>query len=327
MRGEYTMIKQVLVMGGSYFIGKKIVEVLLENDYIVYTLNRGSKENNDKKVINLKCDRNDSEQMNNILSKYLFDIVIDVSGLNESQAEVLYNSLNKESLKKFIFISSSAVYDIENFSIPYSEETPLKENKYWTSYGLNKIEAEDFLIGRFQNTQTNLIILRPPYVYGENNYAQRESFIFEHICNNKPIIIPNDGSTYLQFIYTTDLANIILNLLNTILDKIFIFNVGNKKAIRIKEWIKCCQEVVGKEAKIIEYDYNNYNRKEREFFPFFNYDNVLDVSKINKFYNIETNFKIGLKNSFEWYCNNSDSILFKEDVTENEKNILSELNY
>lgn len=321
------MIKQVLVMGGSYFIGKKIVDVLLENNYIVYTLNRGTRENNDKRVINLKCDRNDSEQMNTILSKYLFDIVIDVSGLNESQVEILYNSLNKENLKKFLFISSSAVYDVENFSIPYSEETPLKENKYWTSYGLNKIEAEDFLIEKLQNTQTDLIILRPPYVYGENNYAQRESFIFEHLCNNKPIIIPNDGSTYLQFIYTTDLANIILRLLNTSLNKVSIFNVGNKKAITIKEWIECCAKVVGKEAKIIEYDYNNYNRKERDFFPFFNYDNVLDVSKSNKLYNTETDFKIGLKNAFEWYCNNSDNIFFKESVTENEQNILKELNY
>ena len=321
------MIKQVLVMGGSYFIGKKIVEVLLDKGYVVYTLNRGSKENNDKRVINLKCDRNDSEQMNTILGKYLFDIVIDVSGLNESQVEVLYNSLNKDKLKKVIFISSSAVYDVENFTIPYSEETPLKENKYWTSYGLNKIEAEELLIEKFKNTQTDLIILRPPYVYGENNYAQRESFIFEHICNNKPVIIPNNGSTYLQFIYTTDLANIVLNLLNTTLDKVSIFNVGNKKAITIKEWIECCADIVGKEVKIIEYDYNNYNRQERDFFPFFNYDNVLDISKINKLYNTETDFKIGLKNSFEWYCNNVDTILLKENVTVNEENILRELNY
>ncbi|PRR82524.1 NAD-dependent epimerase/dehydratase family protein [Clostridium vincentii] len=321
------MIKQVLVMGGSYFIGKKIVDALLDNNYSVYTLNRGTRENNDKRVINLKCDRNDTEQINTILSKYSFDIVIDVSALNESQVEILYNSLNKENLKQFVFISSSAVYDVENFSIPYSEETPLKENKYWTSYGTNKIEAEYFLIEKFQNTQRDLIILRPPYVYGENNYAQRESLIFEHICNDKPIIIPYNGSTSLQFIYTTDLANIILNLLNTNLDRISIFNVGNKKAITIKEWIECCAKVVGKKAKVIEYDYNNYNRKERDFFPFFNYNNVLDISKISKLYNIETDFSIGLKNAFEWYCNNVDSIFFKENVTQNEQNILGELNY
>lgn len=61
------MTKQVLVMGGSYFIGKKIVDVLLNNNYSVYTLNRGTKENIDKRIINLKCDRNNREQMNKIL--------------------------------------------------------------------------------------------------------------------------------------------------------------------------------------------------------------------------------------------------------------------
>ena len=34
--------KRVLVMGGSYFIGRRVVEVLVENNYEVYTLNRGT---------------------------------------------------------------------------------------------------------------------------------------------------------------------------------------------------------------------------------------------------------------------------------------------
>ncbi|ADL50652.1 NAD-dependent epimerase/dehydratase family protein [Clostridium cellulovorans] len=321
------MKKQVLLMGGSYFIGKKIVDILLDNDYSIYTLNRGTREDNDKRVINLKCDRNDAEEMKNILSKYVFDIVIDVSALNRLQAEILYDSLNKENLKQFLFISSSAVYDVENFSIPYNEETPLKENKYWTAYGANKIEAESFLIESFQQTKTNLIIIRPPYVYGENNYAQRESFIFEHICSDRPIIIPNSGNTYLQFIYTTDLANIILTLLNAKLDTISIFNVGNKKSFTIKEWIECCENVAGKKARIIEYDYKKYNRCVRDFFPFFDYDNVLDTSKINEFYSNETDFEHGLKIAFGWYCNNKDSIIFKEDIIRNEESIIMDLNY
>lgn len=319
------MRKKVLVMGGSYFIGKKIVDVLLENDYSVCILNRGTKENNDDSIINLKCDRNDTEQMKSVLSNHFFDIVIDVSGLNQLQVEILYDSLNKENLKKFVLISSSAVYDVENLNIPYKEEDPLNENKYWTDYGKNKIEAENFLIGKFQDSNTDLVILRPPYVYGENNYAQRESFIFDHICNNKPIIIPNDGSTYLQFIYTTDLANIILNLINKDLGGVSIFNVGNKKPLTIREWVECCSKVVGKQAKIIEYDYHHYNRNERDFFPFFNYDNVLDISKINEIYSNETDFEIGLRNCFEWYSNNVDNISFKENISLNEKEILGEI--
>ncbi len=71
----------------------------------------------------------------------------------------------------------------------------------------------------FSKTNCDLIILRPLYVYGEYNYAQRESFIFEHLENNRLIIIPNKGELRLQFIYSTDLANIIVKLLKVILKK------------------------------------------------------------------------------------------------------------
>ncbi|MBU5311149.1 NAD-dependent epimerase/dehydratase family protein [Tissierella carlieri] len=318
------MKKKVLIMGGSYFIGKKIADVFCENKYDVFTLNRGTKKQDYENVYNLICDRNDSKQMENILSKYKFNIVIDVSGLNKAQAEILYKSLNKQELESFVFISSSAVYDVDNLIFPFKENDILKENSYWTSYGQNKIEAENYYIESFKNSFTDIIILRPPYVYGENNYAQRESFIFDHICKDRPIIIPNHN-TYLQFIYTTDLANIIIELLKTKKQNISIFNVGNKKPVTIKEWIECCAEVVGKEAKIIEYDYKTKGRKERDFFPFFDYSNVLDTSKINCIYSEETDFMMGLKNSYDWYLENRDSIPFKENIIHNEDKIFKEL--
>lgn len=318
------MKKKVLIMGGSYFIGKKIVDVFCENKYDAFTLNRGTKVKDLDNVHNLICDRNDMKQMENILSQYKFNIVIDVSGLNKEQGETLYKSLNKQELESFIFISSSAVYDVDILEFPFKESDLLKENTYWTSYGKNKIEAEDYYIESFKDSSIDLIILRPPYVYGENNYAQRESFIFDHICKDRPIIIPNPN-TYLQFIYTTDLANIIIELLKAKKEKVSIFNVGNKKPVTIKEWIEYCAEVVGKEAKIIEYDYKSKGRKERDFFPFYDYSNVLDVDKINYIYSEETDFIMGLKNSYNWYLTNKDSISFKEDIICVEEEIFKEL--
>jgi nucleoside-diphosphate-sugar epimerase len=318
------MKKKVLIMGGSYFIGKKIVDVFCENKYDVFTLNRGTKAQNLDNVHNLICDRDDSKQMEDILSKYKFNIVIDVSALNKEQGQILYKALNKEELESFVFISSSAVYDVDSLTFPFKEDDLLKENTYWTSYGQNKIEAENYYIENFRDSSIDLIILRPPYVYGENNYAQRESFIFDHICRDRPIIIPNPN-TYLQFIYTTDLANIIIELLKIKKQNISIFNVGNKEPVTIKEWIEYCAEVVGKEAKIIEYDYKSKGRKERDFFPFYDYSNVLDVNKINRIYNVETNFVIGLKSSYDWYLKNRESISFKEDIINNEDEIFGEL--
>lgn len=315
-------VKKVLIMGGSYFIGKKIVDVMIENNYSVFTLNRGTKELNNPRITNLIGDRNEENALNVVLKDHKFDMVIDISGLDREQAEKLYNALNIDNLETFIFLSSSAVYDVKNLTIPYIETDKMKENIYWTDYGQNKIEAEGLYTEKFKNSKVKLIMLRPPYVYGEDNYAQRESFIFEHICNDKPVLIPK-SNTKLQFIYTTDLAKIILELINKPLENINIYNVGNKEAVTAREWVEACSKAVGKPVNVIEYDYKLEGRGARDFFPFADYDNVLDVSKINKIYCEETDFIEGLKVAYKWYLDNKDNIVFKENVSENEKIILN----
>lgn len=304
-------------MGGSYFIGKSILETVLGAGYEIYALNRGTTNLGNLQVNSIVCDRNNAEDMQKSLKGYSFDIVIDVSGLNLQQAQILCNSLEIDKIKKFFFISSSSVYDLDSLVAPFSEDDKLSENKYWEEYGVNKIQAEQYYIGQFFNTKTELIILRPPYVYGENNYVQRESFIFDHIYKSKPIIIPKPEFK-MQFIYTKDLANIILKLMDYKLDNVSIFNVGNKKAVSVREWIDICSEIIGEKANILEFDYIKHGYSVKEFFPFHNYDNVLDVSRINEIYSQETPMEVGLGKAFDWYMENKNIIEFKEQISKNE---------
>lgn len=316
------MTKTVLVMGGSYFIGKKIVDLLLSQDYEIYILNRGSKKVTDKRIKNLISDRNDPSMMKEVLEEHTFDAVIDVSGVSPQQINILLNSLDTSSLKQFIFISSSAVYDINNQLAPFKETDKLHSNSYWTIYSQNKIDSEKVLREYFQHKDTVLSILRPPFVYGENNYAPRETFVFEHILHNKPIIVPGDGSTRLQFIYTTDLAMIISKLLTNPPVNLNIYNVGNRNSVTMIEWIHLCEKVVDKKATIVNFDYIKHKKNITSFFPFYDYDNVLDVNKVNEFYSEETDFIEGLKTTYEWYKDNIQSISFNDKVQQAEIEIL-----
>lgn len=317
---------KVLVMGGSYFIGRRIVDKLYEKGYEVYVLNRGSRAIENSDIHSIICDRNDKETMNHILSTYNFDIVVDVCGLNEDQAEILCSSLDFDSVKKFVFISSSAVYDIEHLNIPFAEDDALGADSFWQEYGTDKIEAERYYTESLKNKDTELIILRPPYVYGENNYAQRESFIFDHIVKNQPILIPKSNPK-LQFIYTSDLAEIIIEFISRQNDKVSIYNVGNKTAVTVEQWIKHCFNVVQKSTEIIKYDYKAAGRNVRDFFPFHDYDNVLDVRKIKSIVSSETDFYYGLKKAYVWYLKERENIKFKESVSENERLILKEIRW
>lgn len=265
--------------------------------------------------------------MKEVLRGHYFDYIIDVCGLDAAQAEILVNSFEDcSSLKALIFISSSAVYDVENLQIPFKESDLLAHNRYWTTYGVDKIAAETAYRTAFANTCTKTVFLRPPYVYGENNYAQRESFIFDHLMDNRPIIIPK-SNPMLQFIYTRDLADIIAKLLplHDTMPQNSVYNVGNLEGISCRKWVKACAEAAGVTPKIIEYDYAEDGRNVRDFFPFFDYDNVLDVSRIKAIYPNETPFVEGLKNTFEWFKTNRDNIEFKPNVTQNETEILKKL--
>lgn len=318
------MADKVLVLGGSYFVGRKLVEFLTVHGYAVTVLNRGTRPLSVEGVQQICCDRNDGEGMKRALAGKTFDYVIDVSWQDVSWVEKLCDALSFDGVKKMVFISSSAVYDVEYLQIPFVETDALAENKYWTFYGQGKIDAERYYSRFLREKKTELVILRPPYIYGEYNYAQRESLIFRQLLEDKPVVIPKSNPK-LQFIYTEDLAASVDVLLKMDTGKESIFNVGNTEAVTSKEWVENCAKVTGKVPEIMEVDYAGLGRNVRDFYPFFDYDNVLNVSKICEMIKRETAFEEGLKRSFAWFLENRENITFKANVDKNLYEIIAEL--
>lgn len=316
--------KRILVLGGSYFIGKRITEILIDEGYQVYTLNRGSRPKAHPQVQQLTCDRYDAEAMRTVLSGRAFSYVVDVSGLDLRQAQNLTAALDTTQLKGFVFISSSAVYAMENpaetpdavpVSIPIPESADLGANGYWGDYGINKIHAED----HYKTwAPCPLAILRPPYVYGELNYARRESWVFEHLRLGRPIIVPPHNSR-LQFIYTSDLARIVVQLLENKVSG--TFNVGNESGISMRDWVLACAEAAGMEAKVVDCP-ADAPYTARQYFPFHDYDNVLAVDRIRAIYKEETPMALGLKRAYDWYVENRESIAFHTAMDDVEDAIL-----
>lgn len=320
-------MKDVLIMGGSYFIGRAIAE-RLSRSMNVTLLNRGSRCAPDG-VRQITCDRSDCQKLTQALTGKTFDCIVDVCGLHQDHAQTLCHALNNpKSLKSLIFISSSAVYDVEHLDTPFKESDRLARNRFWNEYGTDKIAAEQAYLRFFTNNapEVRTVFLRPPYVYGENNYARRESFVFDHITGGRPVIIPK-STPKLQFIYAPDLAEIIAALIEKS-DQLpihSVFNAGNSAPVTCREWVEACGRAAGMAPDIIEYDYAAAGRNVRDFFPFFDYDNILDVSKIKRICPNETPFDAGLRNAFQWFTQNRQSITFYPHIAANEAEILASL--
>lgn len=287
-------MRNILVTGGTVFVSRYIAEYFVKKGDKVYVLNRNTKEQS-QGVILIEKDKNN---LGDELSKYNFDVVLDMSSYTKQEVESIINSLGEYS-GEYIFVSSSAVYPETN-PMPCREEDEIGSNIYWGKYGVNKIEAEEVL----KEKMPQAYILRPAYIYGPMQNLYREPFVFDCAKENRPFFIPKDGEMKLQFSHIEDIAR----LIETILDKKpenKIYNVGDEKTFTIKEWVELCYKVLNKEVEFISVDASH---KQFKYFPFMDYEYEVDVTKQKELIGKTKDLFEGLKESYEWYINNEDKV-------------------
>lgn len=285
-------MKKILVTGGTAFVSRYIAEYFISKDWEVYVLNRNTKEQS-KGVKLIQADRHN---LGEVLRNYYFDVVID-NAYTSNDVKLLLDALGSHG--EYFLISSSAVYP-EDTVLPFREDMPLGVNKYWGKYGTDKIEAEEIL----QKRNPNAYILRPPYLYGQMNNVYREAFVFDCAIAERKFYLPKDGQMKLQFFHVNDLCRFIVAILENKPSQ-HIFNVGNKETISIREWVKLCYQVAGKQVKFV----NVYQSiEQRNYFSFYNYEYYLDVSKQYEILEKTKPLSQGLEESFEWYKNQSEQV-------------------
>ena len=285
-------MKNILVTGGTTFVSKYIAEYFSKNNN-VFVLNRNTK----KQLDNVTLIESDRHNIGDKLRDLHFDAVIDVTAYNETDIISLVDSLG--SFDDYIMISSSAVYP-ETAKQPFDEKTNLGENIHWGDYGTNKIKAEKALSSRVPNAY----ILRPPYLYGKYNNLYREAFVFDRALEGKPFFVPKNGEMKLQFFDVDDLCKMI----DTLLEKHpahHVYNVGNREAVSVCDWVKMCYDAVGAELviKCVEETFDV-----RQYFPFRDYEYFLNVDRQSSLLENTKPLQQGIKEAFAWYRNNKTDV-------------------
>lgn len=147
-------------------------------------------------------------------------------------------------------------------------------------------------------------ILRPPYFYGVYENLYREAFPFDCAMLNRAFYLPQNGDMKLQFFNVSDLCRFV-EILTAKHPKDHIFNVGSKDTVTVREWVGLCYKAAGKTAEFISVD---KEVPQREYFCFYDYEYVLDVGKQEELMPDTVPLEHGLKEEFEWYRKNPDSI-------------------
>ena len=286
-------IMTILITGGTTFVSKYVAKYFVSKGNDVTVINRGSRPQVDG-VTHINCDRT---VLGEALNGKHFDLILDITAYTKEHIKTLLDS--GVAFDDYIFISSSAVYPETNQQ-PFTEEQSCGYNSVWGDYGINKLKAEEYL----QANVPNAYILRPPYFYGINNNLYREAFPFDCAMQDRPFYLPQNGEMKLQFFNIYDLCRFIDILIDKHPDN-HIFNIGNKETITVKEWVDICYKAVGKTAEYISV---KKDIAQRNYFCFYDYEYVLDVSKQSELMQETVPLEKGIKEEFEWYKDNCDSI-------------------
>lgn len=286
---------KILITGGTVFASRCTAEYFAKR-HEVYVLNRGSRPQSEGVTL-IKADRHN---LGDTLKSYKFDAVIDVCAYNETDIRCLLDGLGEFGC--YIMVSSSAVYP-ESLPKPFREDMEVGENSIWGYYGTNKIAAERALSERVPEAY----ILRPPYLYGRMNNLYREAFVFECAEKNLPFYIPKNGRLPLQFFDIEDMCRFMEILIERRPER-RIFNVGNPESVSADEWVRECYGVLGKLPTFV---YVDENIKQRSYFPFYDYDYMLDVSAMSELMPEVKPLSEGLRQSYEWFSDNRELIVRK----------------
>ena len=330
-------MKKIIVTGGLGFIGSNLIDLLIDKNYYVINIDKVTYSSNyynvkeyknSKKYKFIKCDIKD-RKLKKIIHEYkpigIFNLAAEThvdrsidnpDSFIQSNIVGVFNLLecfkeySKKNKSKLIHISTDEVYgDIltgrssENY--PYQPSSPYAASK----------AASDHLVSSYVRTYNMpAIITNCSNNYGPKQHPEKlVPKLIYNILNNKPLPIYGKGTNSREWIYVKDHCEALIKVFTK--GKIGEFyNIGSNKNLNnlqvTKELINVSKNRIniGKKVKILFV-------KDR---PGHDIRYALNSNKIKKKlgWKPRTNFRQGIKLTFEWYYKNKRyyKSLSKKDI-------------
>ena len=239
-------MKKILIIGGTEFLGFNLLKLLNKNYKIIsISLKKPKKSRKIKKVEYLRADISKINSLNKIKKKISkVNFVFNFGGhVIHDNKEMVYkthyigakNLMNFYLTKKidlFIQIGSSMEYG--KISSPQKEENICKPISH---YGKAKLLATKYAKKLFKLYKFPVVIFRPYQVYGPNQDNNRLIPFTIHKCIKGENFPCSSGEQHRDFLYISDFVKCLKLCLKNKKSSGEIFNIGQGKAIKIKNVI------------------------------------------------------------------------------------------
>lgn len=302
---------KILVIGGTLFIGRRLVQTLAKQGHELTVLHRRNQHDLGRKVANLQADRNDLQQMQGALKGKSFDVVYDLAYDWErgTTAEAVHGAATilNGNVGRYVFMSSAAAY---GDGLNHHEGDALAPEAHPNIYMRNKACSERALFRLHQRHGIPVVTLRPPFVYGPGNPMYREQFFWDRLRDKRPLILPGDGRRLMQFVYVNDLVEACVRVLNAPNVCGHAFNIANPRPLTQLEVVEAFAEAAGKPGEVVRVPRERIVRAgghpmgpQLYFGVYFDVPPITTIiSKAQRVLGFKpTSFSDGLKETYRWY--------------------------
>lgn len=241
---------KLLIIGGTRFLGRAIVNYALTAGHEVTLFNRGQS-NPDLYSGEVETLVGDRDGGLDVLNGRSFDAVIDTCGYIPRHVRDSAEKL-KDAVQKYVFISSISVYPMEAMRAPgVTEETAVDtmpdetvEEVTGETYGplkaLCEQAAEAAMPGRVLNVRAGLIV-------GPYDLSDRFTYWPNRVAQGGEVLAPDTPDHPVQFIDVRDLAQWILHMVAQ--QKSGDYNVtGQPGEVTLGDVLTTCRAVSGSDA-------------------------------------------------------------------------------
>ncbi|MGW3145749.1 NAD-dependent epimerase/dehydratase family protein [Streptomyces sp. NPDC001177] len=201
--------REVLVIGGNRYFGKRLIARLLAAGDRVTVLNRGSSAP-PAGATHLVADRNDEKSLTEALGSRTFDVVVDQVCYTPRQAAVARRVFTGRT-RRYVMTSTVEVYEYEDSVAPVHEtdvdpltvsvdpELPWDEPEFLDAhYGEGKRQAEAVFA---TEPAFPFVSVRVAHVLGGNDdFTGRLQHYADRIRTGEPVLVPvvNHPATYIH---------------------------------------------------------------------------------------------------------------------------------
>jgi len=320
----------VLITGGAGFLGLHLSKLFHEKKANITLVDIApyNKKEYSKNCLFVNGDVRDKKLMATLVKNK--DVVIhaaaalplwskkEIFDTNVNGTKIVLDASFKNKVKRFIFISSTAVYGIPK-KHPIFETDPVFGVG---SYGESKIEAEQ-ACQEYRKKGLAVTVVRPKTFIGTHRLGVFE-ILYDWIKDGKKIPMIGSGNNCYQLLAVDDLVEIIylLSINSKIKDINGVFNIGAKKFSTVKKDLQQLFDYANSGSRLLPtpaflvkkilwfFEKIGLSPLYQWIYDTADKDSFVSIEKITKLLKWEPRYSNGqaLIKSFQWYLDNYQEI-------------------